>query len=156
MKADRDDTERARRYFEHMFAFTMGPAELSRATKEGTLVVVDVRAAKDFAQEHIVGSVNLPEDQWSTERGLDHDKCIAVLCYSQGCLLAARAGFEFARRGYSVIELEGGFPAWKLHGLPTEAGDPMAHDAPDRMRAYLEWRRGAEGEASKAKAAPEL
>lgn len=96
-----------------------------------------------------------PEDQWPTEHGLDHDRRVALLCYSQVCHLAARAAVEFARRGYSVMELEGGFPAWKSHGLPTEAGDATAHDSIDRTRAYLESRRAAEREASRAQAAPQ-
>jgi rhodanese-related sulfurtransferase len=157
---EQGDLERARRYFEDKLTFTTGPAELSKAMKEGTVVVVDVRAAKDFDQDHIVGSINLPEDEWLTGRGLDRDKRIAVLCYSQVCHLAARAALEFLRRGYSVIELEGGFPAWKSHGLPTEASDAAAHEAIARTRAYLESRRAAEHNApetraTEPKAAPE-
>jgi rhodanese-related sulfurtransferase len=148
-----NDTERARRYFTDKLAFTLGPVELSTAMKEGTVVVVDVRAAKDFEKEHIAGSINLPEDQWSTERGLDHGKRVAVLCYSQVCHLAARAALALTERGYTVTELEGGFPAWKAHGLPTEAGDAAAHDAIDRTRAYLESRRATE--AKPAEKVPE-
>jgi hypothetical protein len=83
MKEERTKAERARNYFEDKVTFTTGPVELLKAMKEGTVVVVDVRAAKDFAQEHVVGSINLPEDQWSTERGLDGDKRIALLCCSR-------------------------------------------------------------------------
>ena len=156
MKAvERYDTERALRFFEDKLAFTTGPAELSKAMKEGTVVVIDVRAAKDFAHEHIVGSISLPQDQWSTGRGLDGEKRIVLLCYSQVCHLAARAAVEFLHRGSSVMELEGGFPAWKSHGLPTEASDATPPDAIDQTRAYLESRRAAEHEALERKTAPE-
>jgi rhodanese-related sulfurtransferase len=36
-----------------------------------------------------------------------------VYCYSNTCPLGLQAISEFARHGYSVIEMEGGFKAWK-------------------------------------------
>ncbi len=95
---ERNDPERARRYFEDKLSFTTGPAELSIAMKDGRVNVVDVRATDDFEKEHIPGSASLPESKWSTERGLDRDKLNVLLCYSEDCHLAARAAAEPARR----------------------------------------------------------
>ena len=63
--------------------------------------------------------MNLPKDRWSTLEGLRKDKINVVYCYSQVCHLAAAAAFEFASRGYPVMELEGGFAGWRAHNLPT-------------------------------------
>ena len=58
------DPARARAYFEDKLAFTTGPVELDRWIKAGedNLVVVDVRAAQDFAKGHIPGALNLPRE----------------------------------------------------------------------------------------------
>ncbi|MDB6167618.1 MAG: Sulfurtransferase [Verrucomicrobia bacterium] len=107
------DPVRAKDYFENKMAFTTGPIELDRAMKGGEVNVIDVRAAEDYKKGHIPGAVNLPKEQWSSLRGLDHDRPNVLYCYSQVCHLAATAAVEFASNGFSVIELEGGFETWK-------------------------------------------
>jgi rhodanese-related sulfurtransferase len=51
---------------------------------------------------------------------LDRDKPNVLYCYSQVCHLAATAAVEFAGRGFSIVELEGGFDGWKEYDLPIE------------------------------------
>jgi rhodanese-related sulfurtransferase len=51
---------------------------------------------------------------------LDREKTNIIYCYTQTCHLAATAALEFAERGYSVMEMEGGFAGWKQYGLPIE------------------------------------
>jgi rhodanese-related sulfurtransferase len=114
------DPARAKEYFQNKMAFTTGPVELERAMKAGEVNVVDVRAAEDYDKGHIPGAKNLPKNRWSTLEGLDHDKPNVLYCYSQVCHLAATAAVEFASRGFSIIELEGGFEGWKENDLPTE------------------------------------
>jgi len=115
------DPAKAKAYFGDKLAFTTGPVELDAMLKKGENVqVIDVRAANDFAKEHIAGSINLPRDKWETLEGLDRRKTNVVLCYSIVCHLAAKAAFLFADKGFPVMELEGGFKGWKEHQLPTE------------------------------------
>lgn len=114
--------ERAKAYFEDKLAFTTGPVELDKWIRSGedNLVVVDVRAAEDYAKGHIPGAINVPRDQWSEPKGLSKDKTNVVYCYTQQCHLAANACVQFASKGYPVMELEGGFEAWKDNELETE------------------------------------
>ena len=116
------DPARARAYFEEKLAFTTGPVELDRWIKAGedNLVVVDVRAAQDFAKGHIPGAINLPKEKWESLQGLSRDKTNVVYCYTQQCHLAANACLHFASKGYPVMELEGGFEAWKENELSLE------------------------------------
>ena len=116
------DPASARAYFESRLAFTTGPVELDRWIKAGedNLVVVDVRAAEDFAKGHIPGAINIPKDKWARPQGLAKDKTNVVYCYTQQCHLAATACVQFAAGGYPVMELEGGFEAWKEHELDIE------------------------------------
>ena len=116
------DPAKARVYFEDKLAFTTGPVELDRWIKTGedNLVVVDVRAAEDFAKGHIPGAINLPKDKWDSPQGLSRDKTNVVYCHTQQCHLAANACVHFASSGYPVMELEGGFEAWKENELDME------------------------------------
>jgi rhodanese-related sulfurtransferase len=115
------DPQKAKEYFEAKISFTTGPVELERMMKQGENInIVDVRAAEDYAEGHIPGAVNLPKDKWQTLEGLRKDKTNVVYCYSQVCHLAATAAVEFASKGYPVMELEGGFRAWKEHDMESE------------------------------------
>ena len=116
------DPARARAYFEDKLAFTTGPVELDRWIKTGedNLVVVDVRAAEDFAKGHIPEAINVPKEKWDRPQGLSKDKTNVVYCYTQQCHLAANACARFASRGYPVMELEGGFETWKENELDLE------------------------------------
>lgn len=112
----------ARKFFEDKLAFTLGPVELERWAKSGesNLIIVDVREAEDFAKGHIPGAINLPKDQWDNPQGLSQDKTNVVYCYTQQCHLAANACVRFASHDYPVMELEGGFAAWKDNELDIE------------------------------------
>jgi len=116
------DPAKARAYFENKLAFTTGPVELDRWIKarENNLVIVDVRAADDYAKGHISGAINLPKDKWDSVQGLSKDKTNVVYCYTQQCHLAANACLQFASKGYPVMEMEGGFEAWKENELDTD------------------------------------
>jgi rhodanese-related sulfurtransferase len=119
-KIETPDPSKARDYFAAKMAFTTGPVELERALKEPNINVVDVRAAEDFAEGHIPGSVNLPQDRWETLQGLKKEKTNVLVCYSHVCHLAATAAVKFAAEGFPVMEMDGGFKAWKENELPVE------------------------------------
>ena len=108
-------------HFERKMAFTTGPVELNRAIENDEVNVVDVRREKDYRAGHVPGAVNLPEERWQTFDGLAKDKPNVLMCYSIVCHLAAHAAVEFARAGYPVMELDGGWKEWQRHGLPIES-----------------------------------
>jgi rhodanese-related sulfurtransferase len=115
------DPGRARAWFEDKLAFTTGPAELDRMlNSNGNIMVVDVREPGDFAKGHVPGALSLPQDRWDTLEGLSRDKTYIFYSYTQTCRLAAEACAKFASRGYPVMEMEGGFAAWKAAELDIE------------------------------------
>jgi rhodanese-related sulfurtransferase len=117
----RNDPVKALQFFEDKIAFTTGPIELNRAlTEKQDIVVVDVRAAEDFKEGHIRGAVSSPRDKWGNPVGLRKDKLNVVYCYTHVCHLGAAACVEFARQGYPVMEMDGGFVAWTKHNLEVE------------------------------------
>jgi rhodanese-related sulfurtransferase len=116
-------TNRAEEYFAAKNAFTTGPIEVSEQMERGdNIVIVDVRADEDFRKSHVPGAVNLPEHRWRTLQGLSKEGPNIVYCYSQTCHLASRAAQLFAHEGYPVVEMEGGFEAWKGADLKVEKG----------------------------------
>ena len=113
--------KKARRYFARKLAFTTGPVELHRWLGEGRgVTVVDVRGSRDYKRGHVPGAVSLPSERWEKPAGLKKEKVNVLYCYSQTCHLAAAAAVAFAGKGFPVMELEGGFEAWKACGLPVE------------------------------------
>lgn len=129
MQSGIQDPQKARAYFENKIAFTTGPVELSRMLKSGNVNVVDVRAAEDYAKGHVPGALNLPQGSWDNTSRLSRDKINVVYCYSQQCHLAANACVAFASKWLPVMELEGGFEAWKEHKMEIEPGQPMKASA---------------------------
>lgn len=120
----KNDPARAREYFANKMAFTTGPVELARSLNSNGdgIVVIDVREADDYKKGHIPGAINLPHDKWNTAEGLRKDSLNVLYCYSHVCHLAATAAVEFAGKGYSVMEMDGGFDAWKENELEVESG----------------------------------
>ena len=118
----KNDPEKAQQYFADKMAFTTGPIEVANNLKQGTdLVVVDVREEEDYRKGHVPGAINLPYDKWPTLEGLRQDAVNVIYCYSPVCHLAAMAAIEFARAGYPVMEMEGGFETWKEKDLEIES-----------------------------------
>jgi rhodanese-related sulfurtransferase len=120
----RNDPEKARQYFADKLAFTTGPVEVAYNLKQHTdLQVIDVRAADDYNKGHVPGAINLPQERWGTAAGLRKDALNVLYCYTQQCHLAASAAVEFAAKGYPVMEMDGGFEAWKENELEIEKGE---------------------------------
>jgi rhodanese-related sulfurtransferase len=117
------DPQAARDYFQRKVTYSTGPVELSHALEaHEDIVVVDVRESEDYEKGHVPGSINLPQARWNTHEGLRENVPNVLLCYSHVCHLAAKAGVEFAKAGYPVLEMDGGWEAWKENDLPVEKG----------------------------------
>jgi rhodanese-related sulfurtransferase len=117
------DPAKAKAFFEQKVAYTTGPGEVSHAIKSRENInIVDVREAEDFAKAHVPGAINLPKGSWEDPQGLQKDKTNIVYCYTQQCHLAAKACVAFAGRGYPVMEMDGGFEAWRENDFETESG----------------------------------
>lgn len=134
----KNDPQRARQFFADKIAFTTGPVELDRALKQNdNIAVIDVREEQDYRRGHIPGAVNLPHAKWNSQEGLRKEALNVLYCYSQVCHLAATAAVEFASKGFSVMEMEGGFEAWKEHELEIETATPHTLKAKEALTATV-------------------
>ena len=117
-KAIRNNAAKAKRFFADKMAFTTGPVEISHQIANREMIaIIDVRESKDFKKGHVPGAISLPREKWSTLAGLRRDAMNIVYCYAQNCHLGANAAMQFAAKGYSVMEMDGGFESWKEEGL---------------------------------------
>lgn len=116
------DPQVALKYFQQKLDCTTGPIEVSHWLEGKTPVqIIDVRRPEDYGKGHIPGAINLPREEWESAKGLAKDKTNIVYCYSQTCHLAAAAAVVLAKKGFSVVELEGGFNTWLKAKLPVES-----------------------------------
>jgi rhodanese-related sulfurtransferase len=117
----RNMLHRANKFFDDLLDFTRGPVELNEMIKEGVnMNIIDVRRPDDYSKGHIPGSVNLPEDKWSTFKGLSKDRPNIVYCYSTVCQLSIRAAKYFVEHDFPTLQLVGGIEEWKRNDLPVE------------------------------------
>jgi len=89
------------------------------ATQEEDVAIIDVREPKDFKRSHFPGAISLPQEKWKTCAGLRRHAINIIYCYAQICHMGAHAAMQFAAKGYSIMEMDGGFKSWKENGLKT-------------------------------------
>ena len=82
------------------------------------VVVLDVRTAAEFEEEHIAGAINIDQGQDGfmerAKAALPADKTIAIYCRSGR--RSANAANRLAAAGFKCVNLKGGIVAWKEAG----------------------------------------
>jgi rhodanese-related sulfurtransferase len=100
-----------------------------------TLVVVDSRGIEAWDQGHLPNAVHLPTGQIA-DRAADlipRDAQVVTYCWGPGCNGATRAALEFARLGYRVKEMLGGYEYWVREGLPVQTAAGLTTRTPDPL-----------------------
>ena len=101
---------------------TLPVGEFAQRIQSKSVVLVDVRTPKEYAEGHLQGATNVTwgsefEKQWNAA-GIKKRFTVAVYCRSGR---RSKAAAEFlVKQGYNVIELEGGIMAWQKAGKPVE------------------------------------
>jgi rhodanese-related sulfurtransferase len=87
-----------------------------------SFVLVDVRGAEAWRQGRISGAVHMPyrEIIERAPQEIPRDTPVVVYCWSPGCNAGVKGALEFARLGYAVKEMIGGYEYWAREGQPTE------------------------------------
>lgn len=95
--------------------------EYAKVIEDSSVVRLDVRTAKEFADGHIVGALNIDVLQSDFESkalsSLPKDKTIAVNCRSGR--RSKNAANILAKNDYNVVELDAGYTAWVKEGMPV-------------------------------------
>ena len=110
-------------YFSAKLALETDASDVYAAQKAGEqFVLVDVRGEEAWAQGRIRGAIHMPyrdiADRAPSE--IDPVARVVVYCWSPGCNAGAKGAVEFAKLGYAVKEMIGGYEYWVREGQPTE------------------------------------
>jgi rhodanese-related sulfurtransferase len=110
-------------YFTARLTHETDASDVYDAQKAGErFVLVDVRGDEAWAQGRITGAVHMPHRQIAERapRELDPSLPVVVYCWSPGCNGGVKGAIEFAKLGYSVKEMIGGYEYWIREGQPIE------------------------------------
>src|SRR5262245_6285348 len=116
--------DEALRHFAARLAFETDVSDVAADLAAGVpgIVVVDSRSAESWVQGHVRGAVHLPTAEIAelAEDLIAREVTVVTYCWGPGCNGATRAALEFARLGYRVKEMIGGFEYWAREGFPVE------------------------------------
>ena len=122
-------------YFSAKLALETDSSDVYAAQKAGEhLVLVDVRGDEAWTQGRISGAIHMPyrEIAERAPHEIDPSSSVVVYCWSPGCNAGAKGAIEFAKLGYAVKEMIGGYEYWVREGQPTENDEgalPRVFDA---------------------------
>ena len=95
--------------------------EFAELIADSNVVILDVRKADEFDEEHIKGAILIDQFQSDfleqSRAKLLKDKTIAVYCRSGR--RSANAAGKLAEVGYKCVNLKGGILAWKEANMPV-------------------------------------
>ena len=110
-------------YFSAKLRHETDASDVYAAQKAGEgIIVVDVRGDEAWAQGRITGALHMPYREIAERAAAELDPTVPVVvyCWSPGCNAGAKGAVEFAKLGYSVREMIGGYEYWVREGQPTE------------------------------------
>src|SRR5690349_2413266 len=110
-------------YFSAKLRLETDASDVYEAQKAGEqFVLIDVRGDEAWAQGRIAGAVHMPYRQIAERapQELAKDVPVVVYCWSPGCNAGTKGALEFAKLGYSVREMIGGYEYWVREGQPIE------------------------------------
>lgn len=85
-------------------------------------VLIDSRGQAAWAQGRIAGALHMPTAEITARapHEIPLDMPVVAYCWGPGCNGSTRAALEFAKLGYQVKEMIGGFEYWAREGYPVE------------------------------------
>ncbi|MGC4804945.1 rhodanese-like domain-containing protein [Micromonospora sp. DT233] len=101
------------------------------------LVVVDSRDARAWQQGHLPGALHLPTADIAARAPalVAAGRRVVTYCWGPGCNGATRAALEFARLGFPVKEMIGGYEYWVREGLPVRTPEGLLRRPADDLTA---------------------
>ena len=105
---------------------TVNLEQAHRWFQEGKALFVDARTPDEYAELHIPGAVNLPEETLKkglvqAVAGVPQDRPLVVYCGQVSCDAALKVAEGLQSRGFTqVTAFLGGFQAWDEAGYPAD------------------------------------
>jgi rhodanese-related sulfurtransferase len=101
---------------------TVNTLQATQMMNREDALVIDLRAADEFANGHVLGARNIPSaDLERRAADLEKHKAKPVIVYAADANRASSAVATLRKAGFaSVHNLAGGYGAWLQAGLPVE------------------------------------
>jgi rhodanese-related sulfurtransferase/predicted transcriptional regulator len=95
--------------------------ELRSRLRRGSVIVIDVRPADEYAAGHLPRAVSIPVTELRRRlKEIPKGRDIVACCRGPYCVYSYEAIEILRPRGYRARRLEGGFSEWLAPGLPIE------------------------------------
>ena len=110
-------------HFAARLAFETDASDVHSDQEAGErFALVDVRGDAPWDQGRIVGATHMHHSEIAERapQEIPLDMPVVVYCWGPGCNGAHRGALNFARLGYQVREMIGGFEYWAREGYPVE------------------------------------
>lgn len=110
------DLSRAKKYFEDIVSYTVGPFTLDDIISHriDSINIVDVREYEDYIEGHIPYAVHIPYKETKDYIDmLNKEKVTVVYTYSDSCPRAYNTALALIDKHYPAVILRGGFKEWK-------------------------------------------
>jgi rhodanese-related sulfurtransferase len=99
------------------------------------LVLADSRGTQAWRQGRLPGAIHLPTAEIAARAAavIPAGTLVVTYCWGPGCNGATRAALEYARLGYQVKEMIGGFEYWVREGFAVLTDDGETQRPPDDL-----------------------
>lgn len=123
-------------HFQAKLTFETDVSDVHAALEDG-IVVVDSRGIEGWDQGHLPGAIHLPTREIASRATelIPAGTQVVTYCWGPGCNGATRAALEFAKLGYQVKEMIGGFEYWAREGFPVQTALGMTTRPVDPLTA---------------------
>ncbi len=100
---------------------SVSPSEFQKLTVSKNTILVDVRTAEEVSEGKIANAINIDlYDPAFDEKISKLDKNKTILVYCRSGRRSMSAAEILAKKGYKVVNLEGGITEWQAQGLPVQ------------------------------------
>ncbi|MDQ1485540.1 MAG: hypothetical protein QOJ62_1233 [Actinomycetota bacterium] len=128
-------------HFANRLAFEtdVSDVQAALAAQPTDIVVIDCRGRESWQQGHLPGAVHLPVSVIAdlAPRKVPAGASVVTYCWGPGCNGATKGALEFAKLGYEVKEMIGGFEYWAREGFPIETAAGLHQRDVDELTAPL-------------------
>jgi rhodanese-related sulfurtransferase len=101
------------------------------------VIVIDSRGTQAWEQGHLPHAVHLPTsgiEDWARET-IRPGQTVVTYCWGPACNGATKAALFFAKLGYPVKEMIGGYEYWVREGYPVQTADGVRRRPADELVA---------------------
>jgi rhodanese-related sulfurtransferase len=127
-------------HFAGRLSFEVDAADVAADIGAGATgwVLIDSRSQESWDQGHVPGAIHLPHREITEHTAADvvpPKATVVTYCWGPGCNGATQAALAFAKLGYPVKEMIGGFEYWVREGGPIETAGGIERRESDPLTA---------------------